>query len=249
MFSLENKNILITGATAGIGYATAVVCAKLGATLICVGRNEDRMRTLSSELAKISSKKHIYSLCDISKENEILALVKSLDVLDGAVFCAGINNWKPIPFIKEDVLRQMFDINTMSPILLTKEFVKQKKLKDHSSLVFVSSVAGIYTSSIGNAMYATTKGALQSFMKTAALELSLKGIRCNSVNPGRVETDLILKNTQLSEEEILKDKNNYPLKRYGKPEEIANAIVFLLSDEATWITGSSIVIDGGLTLK
>lgn len=249
MFSLEGKLILITGATSGIGYATALLSARLGATLLCVGRDASKMERLSIELKKYSNNKHYFFLYDLSNEENIVSLVQTIPNLCGVVLCAGINNWKPISFIRSDELKQMFDINTMSPILLTKELVKKKKLKENSSIVFVSSVAGIYTSSLGNAMYATTKGALQSFMKTAALELSVKGIRCNSVNPGRVETDLILKNTQLSEDEVLRDKNNYPLKRYGRPEEIANAIVFLLSDEASWITGSSIVIDGGLTLK
>lgn len=249
LFSLSGKNILITGATSGIGRATAVMCAKQGARVLCIGRNEERMCSLLTELHSISSAEHSSYLLDLTNNQSLVDCVRELPPLDGLVLAAGINKWKPIPFIKLEEIHELININTIAAISLLKEICKKKKLKECSSVVFVSSIAGVYTTSMGNAMYAVSKGGLQAFMKTAALELSSKGIRCNSVNPGRIETDLIKNNTQLSDEEIRMDINRYPLKRYGTPLDVAYSIVFLLSDETSWITGTDIVVDGGLTLK
>lgn len=249
LFSLSNKQVLVTGATSGIGRATALICAKQGARVLCVGRNEDRMNSLIAELNKVSSLSHQPYLMDLNDINNIQDLVAELPKVDGVVFAAGINKWKPIPFIKKEEMYEVVDINLMAPVCLLKELCKQKKMNIGSSIVFVSSVAGVYTSSIGNGMYAASKAALQAYMKTAALELSPKKIRCNCVNPGRILTELVTKNLQMSDDEVLADIERYPLKRYGTPEDVANAIIFLLSDETAWITGTDIVIDGGLTLK
>jgi len=133
------------------------------------------------------------------------------------------------------------------PIMLTKHLVKSKKLKNPSSVVYVSSIAGTENVSMGNSVYSASKGALHGFMKNAALELASKGVRCNSVNPGIITTKL-LENTKLSSDQVEELRMRYPLKRFGNPRDVALAIIYLLSDAAAWVTGSALLIDGGFTL-
>ncbi len=179
-FSLSGKTILVTGASSGIGRATAIECAKMGATVVLTARNEER---LQATLAEMTGEGHRYILADLGEEANITALVQDLPILNGAVLNAGIVGLTPVQAITATKLEQMQRINLNAPILLTRQLVKQKKLANNASLVFVASAAGVYRTSVGNAIYATTKCGLDAFMRTAALELAGKGIRCNSVNP------------------------------------------------------------------
>ena len=133
-------------------------------------------------------------------------------------------------------------------MLLMKYLVKKKKLKNPSSVVFTASISGYNNVAPANGIYGSSKAALSAYMKYAALELAGKGIRCNAVHPGRVNTPLI-ENRLISQEDMLKDLEMYPLKRYAQPEEVAYAVIYLLSDAASFVTGSDLVIDGGRSLK
>ena len=152
------------------------------------------------------------------------------------------------PFISEKALNQVFQINTYAPILLTQQLIKKKKLKKKSSIVFTSSISGVSIALLGNVLYSASKGALNGFVKNAALDLASKKIRVNSVIPGMIETS-ILDEGIITKSQVQEDILKYPLKRYGKPEEVAYAIIYLLSDASAWSTGSNILIDGGLTLN
>jgi len=187
-------------------------------------------------------------VADLTNEQELNSLVEQLPALDGVVLNAGIAGLVPTQAISAAKLQEMQQINLNAPILLTRTLVKKRKLNNPSSIVFTSSAAGVFRTSVGNAIYATTKCGIDAFMRTAALELASRGIRCNSVNPAMVETELI-KNLPVSEEEREKNLTRYPLHRYGKPEEVAYAIIYLLSDAAAWTTGTALKIDGGLTLS
>lgn len=245
-FTLEGKTILITGASSGIGAATAVECSKLGATVIITGRNEERLKSVLSKLDISNYQKHQYVLADLSLDEDIQSLVEAISPIDGLVNNAGVNRVKPIAFIKPEDLDYIFHNNTFSSVLLTKMLLKKKKMNRDSSIVFTSSVSSFFNAP-GRALYASSKAALTSFMRSFAVELADKGIRANAVHPGMIETKLIHEN--LTEEEREKDMAEYPLKRYGKPEEVAWAIVYLLSDASAWMTGTSMVIDGGFMLK
>lgn len=246
-FSLQGKTILITGASSGIGRTTAVECSKLGANVVITGRDADRLDETFSALHG-DANSHIKIVADLTNENELEQLVDSLPILDGCVNNAGVVGLVPTSFLTMDKISKMQQINLNVPMLLTKMLVKKKKLKNPSSVVFTSSVAGVFRVSMGNAIYATTKCGIDAFMRTAALELAAKGIRCNSVNPAMVETR-ILNRGQLTPEQYELDKQRYPLKRYGKPEDVAWAIIYLLSDASSWVTGTALKLDGGMTLE
>lgn len=246
-FSLQGKTILITGASSGIGRTTAIECSKLGANVCITGRDGDRLDETFSALHG-DANSHIKIVADLTNENELQQLVDSLPILDGCVNNAGVVGLVPTSFLTMDKISKMQQINLNVPMLLTKLLVKKKKLRNPSSVVFTSSVAGVFRVSMGNAIYATTKCGIDAFMRTAALELAAKGIRCNSVNPAMVETR-ILNRGQLTPEQYELDKQRYPLKRYGKPEDVAWAIIYLLSDASSWVTGTALKLDGGMTLE
>ena len=180
-------------------------------------------------------------LTDIREE----ALAAILQVLDGVVCNAGVMKLTLTQFITEEELTRIQKINLNAPILLTRSLLKKKKVKKGGSIVFTASAAGVYRVSPGNGIYATTKCGIDAFMRTVALEFGPKGIRCNSVNPGMVETALI---GSFTEEQKEKERQNYPLRRFAQPEDIANGIAYLLSDAASFVTGTALKIDGGRPL-
>lgn len=247
-FSLRNKTILVTGASSGIGKATAIECSKLGANIILTARNEERLTETLSILDISEGQRHRFIIADLTTSEDINNLVDKVEKLDGLVNNAGIGISKPIQFIKEEELKKIFSVNTYAPVQLTQQLLKKKRLNKGASIVFTSSIGGNFTVTPGRAMYGMTKGAIHNFMKYCALELANRKIRCNSVNPGMIETPLITSGS-LSESEIKDDIARYPLKRYGRPEEVAHAIIYLLSDASSWVTGHALVIDGGITLK
>ena len=245
-FSLEGKTVLITGSSSGIGKGTAIECSKLGAKVILTARNEERLKESLSEL---EGEGHQYFCADLSDGTEIESLVEKLPELDGLVCNAGTNKLAPISHIKESDLEGILKVNTIAPAMLIKLLLKKKKLRKGGSIVFTASVSGNYTSAIAHASYSISKAGLSAYMRVAALELAAKQIRCNSVCPGMIDTPFIHKGT-LSEEQLKEDQEkNYPLGRYGTPEDIAHGIAYLLSDAASWVTGVALQIDGGFTIR
>lgn len=245
-YQLTGKTILVTGASSGIGQATAIECSKLGATLIISGRNVERLK---ATFDKLEGTNHQMIVADLSTDSGIKELIDKLPILDGVASNAGIPDTSVVQFYKESTIENVFKTNTFSMMLLTKYLVKKKKLRRNSSIVYTSSIGNVYTAGISNGIYGASKCAIDGFMRTAALELAPKGIRCNSVNPGMVETPLVAINSSISSEQYDEDKKRYPLGRYGNPSDIAWAIIYLLSDASSWITGLALKIDGGVTLN
>ena len=244
-FTLEEKNILITGAAGGIGRATAMECAKLGARIVLTDINEEGLKTTLDSLE--NKEFHRYVIANLTSDEDIDYLVDEISKLDGFVSNAGVTKPTPVKFINRPDLEHIMSVNALAPMLLTQRLLKKKKFNKNSSIVFTVSIGGVYTTAFGNAMYGSSKGALQVFMKNVALESAMSGIRCNSVNPGMINTGL-LKPGIYSEEDRQKDMQSYPMKRYGEAREVALGIVYLLSDASSFITGHSLIIDGGKTL-
>ena len=145
-------------------------------------------------------------------------------------------------------MENVYNVNAMSHIKLARDLYKKKILKKDASYVFTVSVGGVTAFNVGNSAYGMAKAALNSFMKFCAVDFATRGIRCNSICPGMIETPMTDTNGIFTEEDYKKDMEHYLLKRYGKPEEVAWATAFLLSDASSFITGTSIFVDGGASI-
>ena len=246
-FSLDGKCVLVTGASSGIGRSVAVACSTMGANVILSGRNENR---LQESLSLLEGDGHLVLAGDLNSEETRKKIVDKMPVLNGVVHCAGISQIQTAKFLDQSSLEGIFQTNVFSPLMLNTLLLKKKKIQKNASIIFISSISGVYRSQVGEGGYGATKAALVGFMKSMALELSPQGIRVNTIHPGVVETPLLAVSVDtLGEEELETLKQKYPLKRFGKPEDIAYCAVYLLSDASSWITGSTILIDGGFTLK
>lgn len=238
-FSLLGKQILVTGASSGIGKGIALACANMGATVILNGRNSDRLCEVKAQLPEGD---HQIVAADLSNRDAVNTMVMSLPKLDGVVMCAGVANRVPCKAITQDDIDYVMKTNIEAPMLLQAELLAKKKINKEASIVFIASRA--YESpSMGNAIYSASKGAVVSYAKCLALELATRKIRVNCICPGMVWTDLIT--NVLSEEDLKEAEQAYPLKRFGKVEDVANLAVYLLSDASSWMTGNAIDISGG----
>ena len=223
-FTLEGKTILVTGASSGIGRGIAIACSKMGATVIINGRNEQR---LAETMTEMQGEENLSLAADLSDSNSLTGMVSRLPKLDGIVHCAGIGQRVLCKQLQEADLDTMMDVNFKAPVMLQTEILKQKKINKGASIVFLASIASD-SPSIGNAVYSASKGAIISYANCLALELAPRLIRVNCILPAMIWTDLILKGG-ITEEELKEDEKKYPLKRYGKPEDIANLSIYLLS--------------------
>ncbi len=245
IFSLIGKTILITGASSGIGKAVAQQCAAAGAICIITARNQSRLKhTLDS----LEGEGHQMVVADLADLSSIERLSSELPKLNGVVCCAGVVEIKMLKFSEDDDLQQLFNTNAFSVIRLVRILVQQKRLHKESSIVIISSISGVKCGYLGGSIYGATKGALEGFIKATALELAPQKIRVNTIAPGTIETPLI-NDSIIDADQLEADKLRYPMKRYGLPEEVGYAVVYLLSDASCWITGISLLLDGGYTLN
>ena len=243
-FSLKGKTILITGASSGIGKAIAIECSRMGAILVITGRHEARLKETFDSLSGVG---HIRIVADLTIESDRTKLLDQSQKLDGLVHCAGIANPIPFQFMTEDKINDTMSINFLSPIVLSNQLYNKKLINRGASIVFISSVSGVFCSYVAGSIYSASKGAVNGFIKGMALDLAGKQIRVNAVCPAMIETN-ILEDGRITADQLVEDRRKYPLKRYGKPEEVAYAVIYLLSDASQWVTGTNLLIDGGYTL-
>ena len=244
-FSLTGKTILITGASSGIGKATAILCSEMGARLIICGRDKERLENV---FATLVPNEHQMFLGDLTSPETTEQLMNTIPTIDGVVMSAGKGTTLPLQFATREKLDDVFNTNFFASVELLRQLAKKKKLNNGASIVVILSIGGTRRFLAGNAVYGASKAALESIVRYAAIELASKQIRVNGICPGMVRTPFIGKGA-LTEEQYQKDMQTYPLKRYGEPEDIANGAVYLLSDASSWVTGHSLVIDGGVTIN
>lgn len=246
-FSLQAKRIIVTGASSGIGKSTALKCVSFGGDVLAIGRNEERLSHLNDMACGISGGGILLPITlDLTDFRKIEEFTSNLSGIDGIVLNAGIDRIVPNKFADPVSVESIFNLNLYANIELIRQLVKNRLLNKGASIVAIGSISGIKHHSIGKGIYSASKAALASWMKTLALELAPKGIRANTICPGAINTEMV--QSIMTEEQIKNDADKYPLKRYGHPEEVANAVVFLLSDASKFITGTEIIIDGGRTL-
>ncbi len=239
-FSLEGKTVLITGASSGIGQAIAIACSKMKATVLITGRNHKK---LEETLSLMEGDGHKILIADLTNQNDINNLVTQVPKLDGIVHNAGIGSRKLCKMIEKEDINTVMNTNFTSSVLLQSAILSSKKINKCASIVFIASRAA-ESPSIGNAIYSASKGAIISYAKCLGLELAPRQIRVNCISPAMVWTDLIIQEG-VTKEDLEEAQQKYPLKRYGKPDDIAYLTIYLLSDASNWMTGSVLDITGG----
>lgn len=240
-FSLQGKTILVTGASSGIGKSIAIECSRMGANIVLTARNEERLKQTLSEM---EGDGHVIIPADLSDEDAIKSLVEQVPVLNGVVHNAGVGNRVLCKAARKSDIDAVINPNVYGPILLQRHLLKKKKVAKEGSIVVIASRAP-QAPSVGNAIYAASKGAILGYSKVLALELAPQKIRVNSICPAMVWTELIAKDAEMMGADYSAVQEKYPLKRFGKPEDIAYLAIYLLSDASSWMTGSSIDITGG----
>lgn len=243
-FSMEGKCVLVTGASSGIGKATAILCSEMGARIAITGRNEAKLDETFSLLQGQGHQKFVFDLTD---EAASQAAIAEMFLFDGIANCAGIANMNPFLFVTHEELGRVFSTNFFSPVMLVNRLLKAKKLQKGGSVVFVSSVDGPRIVHAGNSVYSASKSALTGMARNMAIDLAGKRIRVNSVLPGTTDTPMI-RTENVTEESLQETEKSFPLKRFATPDDIANAIVFLLSDASRFMTGTELVVDGGYSI-
>lgn len=245
LIDLTDKHIVITGGSSGIGKSLAILLSNLGAKLSIIGRNTDK---LINTINLLNGTGHNYYEFDISEfdliELLITKIVEKSGTIDGFVHSAGIEMTRPLKMLKPNHYAEVFNVNTISALEFTKVITKNSNISKGASIVYISSIVGLFGQA-GKTAYSASKGALIAAAKCLALELAPRGIRVNTVLPALVETDMSNKILEgMSEDSKNSILKMHPL-GFGKPEDISNAIAFLLSPASSWITGVEFVIDGG----
>lgn len=239
---LVGKHILVTGASSGMGRVFCQMIAKEGATVSLLARNEERLK---ETLSMMNGDGNQYYVCDLTEEDQIKATIAQLRPLDGVVFCAGINDYVPLKFVKQEKLAKIFQTNFFSQVILTQMLVKKKMVNKNASLVYISSLSSVLGVG-GTLLYASSKAALNSAVRVIASELAPQGVRANAICPGIVRTEM-LNGTNIDEETFTKQEADYPL-GLGTPEDVGHAVLYHLSDGSRWLTGNCMILDGGYSL-
>lgn len=237
-FTIENKTILVTGASSGIGRATAITCASMGARVVLVGRNVARLKEVGGQDMFVA---------DLTDEAQVQNLVEAVPAIDGIACCAGVADMNPFSFVTAEEMERVFKVNCFAPVMLVNKLLKAKKLNKGASVVFVSSVDGPKVVHAGNTVYSGSKSALVGMARNMAIDLAKKKIRVNCVLPGTTDTPMI-RTENVTEEMLAENAKLFPLQRFAQPEEIANAIIYLLSDASSFVTGTELVVDGGYSV-
>ena len=227
-----------------MGKATALTCSQMGAKVIAADYNANGLQATMQELSGNENCSFVINLAD---ESSWQAMLIEMPMVDGIANCAGIANMNPFPFVSNDEINRVFSINFTGPVMLVNALLKKKKLNKGGSVVFVSSVDGPKVVHAGNSVYSASKNALVGMARNMAVDLAGKKIRVNCVLPGTTDTPLI-RTDNVTEEMLNEAKKAFPLKRLGTPNDMANAIIYLLSDGSSFVTGTEIVVDGGYSL-
>lgn len=244
---LSERIILVTGASSGIGRSTSVLLSRLGAKLVLVGRDTERLRETAGQLDGATHRLEVF---DLERVDAILDWMRDLaqegGQLSGLVHCAGVHLARPLRFLDVNAFDKVMRVNFVSGVQLVKAFRQKGVHASPGSVVLLSSVMAL-VGQAGVSAYCASKGALTATARSLALELATEGIRVNCVAPGMVESEMTAQlERSLTEEQFATIQAMHPL-GIGHPDDVAYAIAFLLGDTGRWITGTTLVVDGGYT--
>lgn len=248
-FSLENKVIIVTGASSGIGAQCAIDCSKMGAKVVLVARNEER---LQQTLSLMEGDGHVIKSYDLNDLEGVKTLVSSIVLetgkVNGFIHAAGIEITKPIKLLEPEDYETVYRTNALAGFEFVRHLSSIKNTNNGSSIVFISSISGV----IGRgtvAAYAASKGAMISAARTMAIEMAKRNIRVNCVSPGTILTPMMQSVLDSMDEEArAKRVDGFPL-GLGETTDISNACIYLLSDASRWMTGQNLIVDGGYTMR
>lgn len=248
-FNLENKKVIVTGASSGIGRQCAIDFSRMGATVIMIARNEDR---LNKTLQELTGHGHIIISADLTDfdaiPNIVASIAQAVGKFDGLVNCAGISTTLPLKLMPASKLDEFFRTNVYSAIELTREATKVKHMNTGGSVIFFSSIMGCVGES-GKSLYSMTKGALISAARSLACEFAKRQIRVNCVSPGAILTPINEKLPHMSDPVLKKQLEDKHLLGLGRTTDISSACIYLLSEASRWVTGQNLIIDGGYTAR
>ena len=249
-FSLQNKTIIVTGASSGIGQQVAISCSKMGAKVALIGRNQERLEETRKQLSGEGHLVISYDLTDLEHQKELVSdIVSKIGPVDGLVNCAGISATLPFKLMKPEKVEELFRTNVFATIELTRQVLGVKNVnKEGASVIFFASVMGCVGEN-AKSLYSFTKGALISGCRSLAIEYAPRKVRINVVSPGVVETPINKNQSYLADPERRKATEALHPLGLGRADDIANACVYLLSDASRWVTGQNLIIDGGYTIK
>ena len=250
LLDFTGKRILLTGAASGIGRSTALLLSKLGADLILADLNKEGLETIRPNIRETDYLLQV-DLSDAAQlTSTVERAIKEAGPIDGMALVAGILYAVPLKFVKEELWEKIEKVNLYSTIELAKLFTKKgvRPAGVGGSIVTVSSYCG-QVGTAASVCYSATKAGLIGVTKALAVELAPKGIRVNSVSPGTVMTEMVKKDAYGADEEYIKNLESLHPLGLGTPEDVANTIVFLLSDMAKWMTGAVVNVDGGYTAR
>ncbi|HEX9058776.1 MAG TPA: SDR family oxidoreductase [Clostridia bacterium] len=243
---LSGKNILVTGASSGIGKGIAIFLSKLGANIIMVARNKERLRETLNELEPGNHHYYTFNLHDLDEIGSMMDNVCHNGLkLNGLVHSAGISRTVPLQYLKLNDLKDIMSVNLYSFIELAKHFSKRKYNDNGGSIVAISSISS-KVGARGLTAYCASKGAVDSAIKSMALDLANKKIRVNSISPSMIRTQIYDDLIEIvNNKDFEADLKKRQIMGIGEPEDVAYTTAFLLSDASKFITGTSIIVDGG----
>lgn len=246
-FSLENKHIVITGASSGIGRQCAISCSKMGAKVTLIGRNVERLQETCDLMEGDGHFVFSFDVTQVDLIKDLIGLiVDKVGKVDGFIHAAGIEKTLPLKILSIDDYESIFKVNALSSFEFIHQFSNKKFFNNGGHIVLISSITSIIGRG-GLAAYSASKGAMVSAVKSMAIELAKKNITINCISPGTILTPLMenfLKT--LSDEEYKNRVAGFPL-GLGHVDDVANACIYLLSDASRWVTGQNLIVDGGYT--